>query len=70
MGKFVAGTGSFTQQRHCSLVTKKPVAVGTNTGAAPCLVYAGSEESEQLKLWGRVWAEQASERRKREPQMV
>ena len=61
-GMFVTGIGSFKelpkpQPWYCSPVTKMPVAVGMNAGATPCLVYPGSEESEQFKLWGKVWAD-------------
>lgn len=47
-----------------------PVAVGTNAGAIPRLVYPGSKEREQFRIWGRAWEEKASQRREIEPQRV
>ena len=38
--------------------------------ATPWLVYPGSEESEQFRLWGGACAEGVRKTKEREPQMV
>lgn len=53
MGLFVAGTDPLRNQATamiCSPVTEMPVAVGTNAGATPRLVYPGSREREQFRI--------------------
>lgn len=44
-----------------------PAAVGIDARATPWLVYPGNEENEQFRLLGKAWAEEAGERREKEP---